>query len=562
MLSVEVRQTLVDALRLDLVGPQEGIGNPQELLPEPPSRWYLTGFLVPIDAEEEQRADETGTEELDLLNDGKGLDDASVPETAAAKRSYFPSSIGLSFLLSEKAETIEISADWGDYIPERRAGNAPLAWRRQPRRETMALPVPQRTNQPLEKEVSKSNGLKIVLSVRPVHSDGKDGGIPKGARSVSVFLINRRVPAPDEERDVAFVFQARLEARCQEGFMARPNLRGLSSEEWEECVADLQYRADCEFGVGHNISTEAVVTGKKCELLRTVWIPKADVERVASAPIDNVALSMDELARLADGKEVAAGLLPLVAQYRTWIENQKGSLPSLSKKRRATAELLLKRAQIASDRIEQGIALLAETNCLQAFCLANRAMAMAARQRQGVFEGKDPATVKPEWRPFQLAFILMNLPGIADPTHDDREIVDLLFFPTGGGKTEAYLGLAAFTLVLRRLRTKGIGSAGLSVLMRYTLRLLTLDQLSRASTLICALELTRQEDVEKLGDWPFEIGLWVGKGATPNRMGNKGDTRRWNWANSAPTIPFARSTIRRMAMNAAFSMAPRATAAC
>src|SRR5439155_3608301 len=121
------------------------------------------------------------------------------------------------------------------------------------------------------------------------------------------------------------------------------------------------------------------------------------------------------------------------------------------------------------------------------------------------------------------AFILMNLKGIADPTDADREVVDLLFFPTGGGKTEAYLGLAAFTLVLRRLRHPGIGSAGLSVLMRYTLRLLTLDQLSRAATLICALELERQKDVERLGKWPFEIGLWVGKAATPNVMGFKGD---------------------------------------
>jgi hypothetical protein len=105
-------------------------------------------------------------------------------------------------------------------------------------------------------------------------------------------------------------------------------------------------------------------------------------------------------------------------------------------------------------------------------------------------------------------------------------VVDLLFFPTGGGKTEAYLGLAAFTLVLRRLRNPGVASAGLSVLMRYTLRLLTLDQLGRAAALMCALELERQQDVEKLGKWPFEIGLWVGKAATPNRMGCKGDKDR------------------------------------
>jgi hypothetical protein len=119
----------------------------------------------------------------------------------------------------------------------------------------------------------------------------------------------------------------------------------------------------------------------------------------------------------------------------------------------------------------------------------------------------------------------MNLVGIAQPTTIDREIVDLLFFPTGGGKTEAYLGLAAFTLVLRRLRNPGIDGAGMSVLMRYTLRLLTLDQLSRAATLVCALELERSKDPAKLGVWPFEIGLWVGSAATPNEMGKHGDKK-------------------------------------
>jgi hypothetical protein len=139
-------------------------------------------------------------------------------------------------------------------------------------------------------------------------------------------------------------------------------------------------------------------------------------------------------------------------------------------------------------------------------------------------QGKDPASVAtPSWRLFQLAFLLMNLRGVVEPSNEDREVVDLLFFPTGGGKTEAYLGLAAFTLVLRRLRNPGITSAGVSVLMRYTLRLLTLDQLSRASTLICALEMERQQHADKLGDWPFEIGLWVGQAATPNEMGRKGD---------------------------------------
>ncbi len=197
--------------------------------------------------------------------------------------------------------------------------------------------------------------------------------------------------------------------------------------------------------------------------------------------------------------------------------------PAKPAKRKETADLLLTRAQVAVKRIEKGIALLNDPQCLEAFRVANRAMAVAARRRQGVIATKDPSTIQPAWRPFQLAFILMNLRGMANPADGDREVVDLLFFPTGGGKTEAYLGLAAFSLVLRRLRNPGISSAGVTVLMRYTLRLLTLDQLGRASTLLCALELERQKDVEKLGEWPFEIGLWVGQAATPNRMGRKGD---------------------------------------
>ena len=161
----------------------------------------------------------------------------------------------------------------------------------------------------------------------------------------------------------------------------------------------------------------------------------------------------------------------------------------------------------------------------RAFRIANAAMARRPRRRSPSQRHRSPTDVaSPTWRPFQLAFILMNLPGIVDPDHADREIVDLLFFPTGGGKTEAYLGLAAFTLVYRRLQEPGRSpSAGLSVLMRYTLRLLTLDQLGRAAALICALESSGEQNPDKLGPWPFEIGLWVGRAATPNRMGGKGD---------------------------------------
>ncbi len=214
-----------------------------------------------------------------------------------------------------------------------------------------------------------------------------------------------------------------------------------------------------------------------------------------------------------------------MVSYRAWIAGQEAAIGglSLSAGQKQTADDLIIGAKVAAARIEQGIALLRDGTCLEAFRIANRAMASAARQRFGIQDNIRPEDVNaPKWRAFQLAFILMNLEGLFDPTSRGRKVVDLLFFPTGGGKTEAYLGLAAFALVVRRLKHPGISSAGVSILMRYTLRLLTLDQLGRAAALMCALELERKGN-KALGEWPFEIGLWVGSAATPNKMGKAAD---------------------------------------
>ena len=524
---VEVRSELSDALKLDLVGPSDRLGSLTEVLPQAPSRWYLTGFLVPLDADPQQRADEDSTEEVDEATPG-GADDATTPEPASARQKYLPSSIGLSVLVPASARRLTVTVRWGDYKPQKptEGSGGSEEWVRTQHSEEVILDVPNATKQPHEKEVKGSGGLKVAMSVRPVASDGADGGLPKGTRSVSVFLVNRRKPAPDEIRDVAFAFQTLIEVSGDESFVPRPNLRSLESDDWDERVADLQYRNACEFAVGHSVATEAVMIEGHCRLVRSCWIPQAEVERVAPADLQNVELSMDALALLADGVEAKSKLGQFVIQYRAWIVDQRAAMPKTPKRRKETGEELLNRAQVAANRIQHGIDLLGDAQCLEAFRIANRTMALAAKRRMGVMQNKPAESVTPKWRPFQLAFILMNLKGLIDPTHADREVVDLLFFPTGGGKTEAYLGLAAFTVVLRRLRNPGIQSAGLSVLMRYTLRLLTLDQLGRASTLICALELERQKDVEKLGEWPFEIGLWVGQAATPNRMGQKGDTNR------------------------------------
>lgn len=548
MSPVDVRRELVHALEVDLVGPDRRDESLlAEVLPQAPSRWYLTGFLVPSDTDPDQKSDDTGDEATDELGTGAGTDDETTPEPAAARKAFFPSSMGVSLLVPKDAKELTVTVRWGDYLPDgvtdvkQLAGGEILGrdaeagagghlqfvkWRRTERVEPLALKVPATNQKPTEVPVPNSRGLMVALAVRKV----KDiplfaEHMPAGTRSVSVFLVNRRRPAPSEVRDTAWAFQAALEVRAAEPFVARPNLRGLESNDWDERVADLQYRDACEYAVGHGVATSGVLgDGCDCREVHTRWLPSAEVERVAPAEIRGVELRMEELAALPDAAAASDKLTGLVTQYRAWIERQKTTVPAVPKGRKDTARQLLTNADVAAKRIEAGIKLLTDPPVLDAFRTANKTMAIAARRRFGPMQRrKSDDVAPPEWRPFQLAFLLMNLEGVVKPTGPDREVVDLLFFPTGGGKTEAYLGLAAFTLIYRRLTNPGIRGAGLSVLMRYTLRLLTLDQLGRAATLICALERERQQNVDRLGDWPFEIGLWVGRAATPNEMGAKGD---------------------------------------
>ena len=201
---------------------------------------------------------------------------------------------------------------------------------------------------------------------------------------------------------------------------------------------------------------------------------------------------MTPLAGLNDATSVRAALGALPAAYGRWIERQRGVAVQADDVE--TVEVLLERADEAKRRIADGIELLATSaEARRAFGLANQAMARQARQRLGLED--------PRWHLFQLAFVLLCLPSVFDDQHEERATVELIFFPTGGGKTEAYLGVIAFTLAVRRLRAGARPDAGrgVAVILRYTLRLLTLDQLERAATLICALELLRREFQNELG---------------------------------------------------------------
>jgi hypothetical protein len=524
--AVAVRQQLVEALMLDLVGPWAGHALAAERLHgrERPSNWYLTGFLIPSGTPPEQRAD--ADEDDDLGSEvpaAAGLAEESSDERQAAKKGFFPSSMGLSFLVSRQTNALTMTVRWGDYDRQTLDGpdDKPLVvWQRHPRAATVVVMLTG-ASEPMVHDVPGSGGLQLHIVERTIEEQDFAGHLPQGTRSVSVFLVNHRRPvvARAGEPDTAYAFQPEIEVRSDQPFVPRPDLSGLQAAEWDERVADLHYANTPEYATGHGISAEWELADEACHLLRTAWIPGAAIEKTATVDVPGVELSMAALGALADGAATEAALRPLVTEYRAWIAAQCAGTAALPDARRETALELLRLAELAAGRIERGISVLAhDADALDAFRMANRAVERALRQRLAVNS--------PRWRAFQLAFILLNLPGLADPRDPQRDTVDLLFFPTGGGKTEAYLGLAAFAMVLRRLRhpgDHGRAGAGVSVIMRYTLRLLTLDQLARAAGLVCALELEREQAASRYGQWPFEIGLWVGRAATPNILGKKGD---------------------------------------
>jgi hypothetical protein len=526
--SREVRARLVEALKLDLVGPWADHALAEERLQGwvRPSNWYLTGFLIPSGTTPEKSADADEDDDMGgEIPESAGFAEESNDERKTAKKGFFPSSMGLSFLVPKETRGLTVTVRWGDYeqIEMEVSEGKPLSvWQRHPREAGVSASLTGATD-PVVHDVADSGGLQLHVVERIVSARDLEGHLSQGTRSVSVFLVNRRTPIEPEkgEPDPAYVFQPELHVRSDRPFVPRPDLRGARAAEWDEQVADLHYADALEYATGHGISAEWGILDGACHLLRTAWIPTAEVEKTATVNVSGVELTMDGLGALDDGAAAEAALRPLVAQYRTWIEARRAGIATLQGARRETATELLRLASVAADRIENGIGVLAHgADALDAFQVANRAVARALRKRLAI--------ETPSWRAFQLAFILLNLPGLADSRDPNRETVDLLFFPTGGGKTEAYLGLAAFAMVLRRLRNpseKGLAGAGVSVIMRYTLRLLTLDQLARAAGLVCALELERERAVTRYGEWPFEIGLWVGKAATPNILGKKGDGR-------------------------------------
>ncbi len=568
MTSAPVRTRLLRTLRRDLIGPDVGPDDAdltRELISERPSRWYLTGFIAPEPdpavlepiAAEESLLDEALSAESEPPPDpvlGGSAEDNSEPDPGPSAGRMQPTSLGLTVLLRPEVEAIDAVVSWGDYQTEpplsaeiltADSGQKPppVQWRRAPREVLVRLAIPPDGRAAAFTTVPDSaapqlpgGGLQLSTHARGYNIRQPDGSVER-VRAVTIVLLNRRRRPGRRFLDVACAFQARLELRCETGFAPRCDLSGHWSDDIDRRAADLHYRDLAEFAVGRSSSANWTHDGDG--VVRRTWtdpLPSEEVERVApNEAIGGVTWDMQALAEcaLTGPDALRAALAELPRRYGDWIAGQAASIGEIPGPRRQdTASRLVEAMGRAQARIEAGIELLAaEPRARLAFAAMNDSLQRAARQRGAQGNGRSPADqTNPNWRPFQLAFILLNLAGLADKRHPERDVVDLLFFPTGGGKTEAYLGLAAWTIAYRRLSASGKLGAGVTVLMRYTLRLLTLDQLGRAAGVVCALELMRGEPAWQehgkpmLGTWPIEIGLYVGSAASPNALGGKGNT--------------------------------------
>ena len=505
------RQEIVDRLVTDLYGP----GAPEELITERPLERYVTGVLWPA-------ADNTYAEAPDEPESVAATSgEASVDSPVANARLTYPSSVGMTVSVDTALSTVLfVSSTAARYAPiptVRDSGSKRrdvYDWQRLP----ADLPVVEidLTSTGPQKHLLEGGALELYALVRS----------PEGTIVTVTVVLRNTQPKPDptSDKDIACWFQAGFSVYTDNpALVDRSKLRTTLPSDPDLASSELLYRNHMVFGAGHGCAVDeeaSDVDSRLCQRVSTTFVPRQDVHR-SMAGVSGANLSLSFMGS-ATREDVVSQLNLLANDYASWIAASTESVTADGKNQvpphlRCVATDHMVQAATAHDRLKAGIQLLVDDeNAFEAFQLANQAMHMQRSRQDWVRNGARGEFVPGDqaWRPFQIAFILINLPSVTDDQHPERDIADLLWFPTGGGKTEAYLGLVAYLLLLRRLRNTSV--RGVAVIMRYTLRLLTIQQFERAAMLICSLESVRLQNEDRVGGAPFGIGLWVGGGATPN----------------------------------------------
>ncbi|MUL42055.1 helicase [Streptomonospora sp. PA3] len=574
--SYHVRDEFQQIVELDLLGPWGG--EREEFNPNArgPRERYLVGMLGPKHQPKTSvaGAGEAPDPEAQAEGDPGGEGASELPEVVTTQNlgRIWASSMGMAFSVGTDTDAVVVAASWGEYGRREAGGDEDdrkrLTWGREPREFTREVRLdgtgPEARDQRIglttpTPDDTSSPGVYLDVAVRP----------RGGRRTVELTLVNNQLE-PASNSDTAWLFQAKLAVTALDGdspvFLPvddplDPDSAASTDSgapegavSSEELHLRLLYRDRLSYAQGRNVAVreDADPELRRARRLETTWLPSYEVPATVApmgegTPLAGTELSMDALA-VAEPEELRAGLAPLAEGYTAWLDERDAEKDALPAHLRETAESAVFTARRAAARIRAGIDLLCDASApghadaLRAFRFANRVMADQRRHTEIARRREDPSVAYAEaerevrakgaavasWRPFQLAFVLLNLPSLNDPDHPERAAspeatVDLLFFPTGGGKTEAYLGLTAFTFAARRLwgvvgagADARSGESGVAVLMRYTLRLLTAQQFQRAAALVCAAEVARREDPGTWGEEPFRIGLWVGGRVSPN----------------------------------------------
>ena len=452
-----------------------------------------------------------------------------------------PSTMGLSFGFNPSPSSqFIINYSFGAYVLEENESkkNAKESWGRRQISGKLNLSLEEDSNQYFDLDTGDLP-IQIKLSVR--------SKLLNDIRLVTVTLINasRLLDNSKIDGNSKSIFQTAIsiEAHDDSPFINLPDQRMPIDEDEES--ARLLYWDEHSYAVGHQCSATWANHEPKPSMIETDWLPTENVLMFSQAghevfkPLTSSGKLDAKLLATLDKDSLIDTLKELASNYGDWIRAREFEVAELPENLVSTANRHIEECSHVRKRMIDGIHLLATNlEALQAFRVANLAMYL---QHSWKFDVKEPQ-YRLAWRPFQLAFMLMTLDSVCNPKSPDRETLDLLWFPTGGGKTEAYLAIIAFGATYKRLlNSKKSQDLGNFAVMRYTLRLLTAQQFERASALILALELIRKNLTDEkfdfeLGAIPYSIGLWVGGDATPNSFKDAKSQRGSDFGASAEQI--------------------------
>lgn len=397
--------------------------------------------------------------------------------------------------------------------------------------------------------------LKIYSYIREVHLRNE-----QPLKIVTITLSNETQQGSNEEEKILFQCKLTAELGKNQSFEKYPNASDMNANiPAEDQKFEMLYLNEKNYAFGHDCSTNWSEEHGRVEKIETTFLPEYEVKTMTpDIYVDGELLEIhhSNLAGASDFSELDSILNPLIVGYKDWyqkLKNQK--VPEYYVENNVKSKNL-EEISIAIQRIEKGVELLRDENVREIFQLTNLIMLMQMHSgknkreldfdqetgkividsyenqfknlnfkndiKQLIYSIKDHYENAKEdsifkqtkWRGFQIAFLLQSLDSIVNKKSEDRKIVDLIWFPTGGGKTEAYLAVSAFSILYRRMCNPE--DSGVDTIMRYTLRLLTADQFQRSSRLIVSLDFLRKQFPETFGEREISIGLWVGTSTTPN----------------------------------------------